>query len=71
MGVSVREELVAWVERLPESNQRVLLEVLRGMVAADSLRRWSPSVGSLRDEDAEEMLRAIEDGCENIDAEAW
>ncbi|MBM3475346.1 MAG: hypothetical protein FJX75_18950 [Armatimonadetes bacterium] len=70
MTEALREAILTELERLPEQNLRALLNVLRGMREGDPpIRRWSAAFGSISDEDAEAMLKAVEEGCERVDLE--
>ncbi|MBI2297344.1 MAG: hypothetical protein HYU66_00075 [Armatimonadetes bacterium] len=62
-------ELLALVDSLPGYNKRALLRELRRDAAAP-IRRWSTAIGSISDEDAAEMLAAIEDEFERIPGES-
>ena len=37
----------------------------------DKRDRWAAVCGVISDEDAEQMLRAIEEGCERVDPREW
>jgi len=63
---TVREEILALLEGLPESNLRALADVLKRMHEGHEIRRWSPAVGSISDEEAEEMQKAIEEEFERV-----
>lgn len=71
VAATVREELNIVLSRLPDDNLRALLHVLRRLGGERRARRWSRAVGSLSDAEADEMLRIIEGGCENVDADTW
>ena len=71
MATTVREELAVVLDQLPEDNARALLNVLRRLGDERHVRRWSRAVGSLSDDEAGDMLRIIEEGCENVDAGTW
>jgi len=72
MTAALRDEFIAELEGLPENSLRALLEVLRHMRDGEKrIRRWSPAFGSISDEDAEQMRRAVEESCENIDPDGW
>jgi hypothetical protein len=70
-----RNELLRELEQLPSTEQRRVLAFVhallrsrpRGASGSELLRR----VGTITPEDAEAMQRAIEDGCERVDAESW
>ncbi|MBD3175524.1 MAG: hypothetical protein GF320_10100 [Armatimonadia bacterium] len=69
MSARVREEIDELLTGLPESNLRALLDALRsGQVP---LRRWSAAVGAVTNEDADTMIRAMDEGCERIEPESW
>ena len=75
MDVSITQEIVARLNELPVSQQQMVLEVVRslaspkpqGVPAKDLL----PLTGAITDEDARQMINAIEEGCERVDANAW
>lgn len=71
MSVAYRDEICAELAKLPEGNLRALLRVLRASSPERPMRRWSSAVGTLSDEDAEQMRRVIEDGCEVIEPNEW
>ncbi|MEA3399887.1 MAG: hypothetical protein U9R79_01455 [Armatimonadota bacterium] len=70
MSTVYRDQLDELLDQLPEENIRALLDVLREMGSRARLRRWSSAVGGLSDTDAEEMRRAVEEGCESIDTDS-
>jgi len=71
MEAIVRDELQLVLSQLPEENLRALLEVLRGLGSDRPVRRWSRAIGSLTDSEADELRRIIEEGCENVEPDAW
>lgn len=71
VSTAFREQLGELLDELPEESIRALLGVLRASGRSARLRRWSSAVGSLSDADAEQMRRAIEEGCERIDPDTW
>lgn len=71
MSAVYRDQLDKLLDKLPEENVRALLEVLRRLGRREQVRRWSSAVGSLSDADAEEMRKAVEEGCETIDPDSW
>jgi len=66
-----REQLYDLLDELPEDNLRALLHALRRLGPTGQVRRWNDAIGSLSDADAEEMRRAVEEACENVDRDAW
>ena len=71
MSTAAREQLDELLDELPSGNLQALLDVLRGLGGSSRLRRWSNVIGSMSDAEAEELRRAIEEGCERVDREDW
>jgi hypothetical protein len=71
MATTPREEVIEQLAGLSDENLRALVAVLQQMKKEEFARRWSQVIGSLPDEDAEEMRRAIEEGCENVNPDSW
>ncbi len=71
MSTTVYEQIIAELRQLPESSLHALLDVLRRTRDGRPIRRWSPAVGSLTDEEAAAMRQAIDEGCEDVNFEAW
>lgn len=75
MDRSITQEIVERLHDLPLSQQQLVLEVVRslanqkpqGVPAQDLL----PLTGAITAEDARQMMTAIEEGCERVDANAW
>jgi hypothetical protein len=75
MDPSITQEIVERLHDLPASQQQLVLEVVRslashkpqGVPAKDLL----PLTGAITAEDARQMMNAIEEGCERVDANAW
>ena len=66
-----REQLIELLGGLPEENIRALLDVLMRLEAGEQVRRWSTAVGGATDADAEQMRRAVQEGCETIGPDTW
>lgn len=73
--MDVRDEIVARVEKLPREMQEQVLRFVASLSAPTPrgesgavLRRFS---GSLDTVSAREMIRAIEEECERVDASEW
>ncbi len=72
---SLSDELIARFERLKPGDQQRLVDFAealdvstpRGVPGKDLLR----FAGILPDEDAEEMMKIIEEGCERVDYDEW
>jgi hypothetical protein len=72
LGHHLKEE----IDRLNPEQQQRLLEIARGLKSStlppgttwEEIREFT---GTISHEDAEDMRRAIEEGCENIDYNSW
>jgi hypothetical protein len=71
MEADVRDELQLVLSQLPDENLRALLEVLRGLGNDRPVRRWSQAIGSLTGSEADELRRIIQEGCGNVEPDAW
>ena len=71
MKAELRDRLNEVLARLPEENLRALLDVLQRLAPHESLRRWSPAIGVLSDEDAAQMRLEIEQAFEGVERAAW
>jgi hypothetical protein len=75
IDVNIRDALLAQVDMLPVMQQRQVLDFAAGLVKASSTapddKDFLAIVGTLPPEDAEEMLKAIEEGCEKVDLDGW
>ena len=75
MDASIRTEIIERMRELPAAQQQLVLEIIRslasqrpqGIPAKDLL----PFAGGISAEDAREMVDAIEEACERVDANAW
>jgi len=75
MDASITKEIVERVHELPAQQQQLVLGIVRslasqrpqGVPAKDLLAL----AGVISAEDAREMVDAIEEGCERVDANAW
>ena len=72
--MQTRDEIVARIDKLPPKLQK---QVLRFIDSLEPAARGEPGTallpfaGSLDQASAQEMLRAIEDECERVDANDW
>jgi hypothetical protein len=70
---SIRDAVFRELEKLGAADQRRVMDFVRALSSAK--RRGTPGseltrfVGTLPDGSADEMIAAIEDGCERIDGE--
>jgi hypothetical protein len=71
MATTARDDVIEHLEGLSDESLEAVLAVLRQIRRDEFAKRWSRVFGSLPDEDAEQMRRAIEEGCENVDPDAW
>ena len=71
----VQAALLARLESLPVEMQRRVLDFAEALAVGVSGGRGPDELlslsGSLAKESAAEMLEAIAEGCENVDADAW
>lgn len=72
---SLEKELLDEIGRLNKSKQRQVLDYARALASGtppgESGARLLSIVGAIPPEDLNEMSRAIEEGCERIDADGW
>ncbi len=73
----LRHQLEEEIDHLAPEQQQRLLELARGLKKKSELPKGMPweemkrFAGILPDEDAAEIIAAIEEGCENIDYDSW
>jgi hypothetical protein len=73
MSQDVMDQIIAQMERLADPQQRQVLDYARalglpaGRPGTDLLR----FAGTIDKEDLDAMSRAIEEGCERVQADAW
>jgi hypothetical protein len=75
IDLTFQNELLKQIDQLPSDLQEQVL------VYAKSLKSTTPQgtpgrellrfAGTISDEDAQEMMKAIEEGCEQIDYDKW
>jgi len=75
MDPSITKEIVERMQELPLPQQRLVLEMVRSLVGtppqgvpAEELLAFA---GVISPEDARQMTQAIDEGCEQVDANAW
>jgi hypothetical protein len=75
VDAALRDELLEHLDHLSPAMQRHVLDLVRSM--ASPIPKSTPGdlllrlAGTISDEDADEMTRAIERGCEWIDHDEW
>lgn len=69
---AIREQILNDLDRLSPEQQRRAAELVHALVSSGapgrSLLRFA---GTLDDDSAREMTRAIEEGCERVDLDEW
>ena len=75
IDTNVQGELLKQLEKLSPAKQRQVLDFAAGLADAPMPvpegKDFLAIVGTLPPEDAEEMLKAIEEGCEKVDLDGW
>jgi hypothetical protein len=75
MDPSITQEIVERLHELPASQQQLVLDVVRSMASHKPqgvpTQDLLPLTGAITAEDARQMMNAIEEGCERVDANAW
>jgi hypothetical protein len=75
VDASISKEIVDRIRELPAAQQQLVLEIVRSL--ASQRPKGVPAkdllvfAGVISAEDAREMVNAIEEGCEKVDANAW
>lgn len=72
---AIKQQILSDLDRLSPEQQQQAVEFVRGLarqslpgVAGRALLRFA---GTLDDESTREMLEAIDEGCERVDAGGW
>ena len=71
----LKDEILKNLDRLPPAMQHRVLEFARALVLSEP--QGTPAeellacVGILSEEDADEIAKAIEEGCEQVDPSEW
>lgn len=73
MSQSIREQIIEQVDRLDEPRRQQLLEFARRLAAPRGTlgRNLTSFVGSIDPADLDAMAKAVQEGCEKIDPNAW
>jgi len=75
MDPSITKEIVERMQELPLPQQRLVLAMVRSLAGAPaqgvSAQDLLAFAGVISPEDARQMIQAIEEGCEQVDANAW
>ena len=75
IDIALQNELLKQIDELPSDLQKQVLLFAKNLKSSapcgtpgSELLRFS---GTISDEDAQEMMKAIEEGCEQIDYDEW
>lgn len=73
MSTTIRAEIIEQIDRLKEPQKQQVLDFARRLVTPEGtpgqdLLRFA---GTIDRADLEEMSRAIQEGCEQVDPNAW
>ena len=72
---AIKEQILSDLNRLSPAQQRRAAELVHGLVSTlprgASVEDLLRVAGSLDDEAAHEMMKAIEEGCERVDLDEW
>lgn len=70
---AISSEIIKKLDLLGLNEQNKVLKYIKSLINSkrDGKSGLLKLAGSLSKEDAEEMIKAIEDGCENIDYNEW
>ena len=73
MSNTIREQIIEQVERLDDSRQRQVLDFARRLTAPAGTpgRNLLHFAGSIDPADLEAMAQAIQQGCEQVEPNAW
>ncbi len=73
MSQTVKDKIMEQIERLPDPQQRQVLDFARRLAAPSSVpgRDLLRFAGSIDPADLEAMSQAVLEGCEKIDLNAW
>ena len=73
MSPILKQRLLDEVESLPEADQERVLSFARSVKRPRgvSFSELAPFLGTVDAEAAREMRKAVEEGCEGIDRDAW
>jgi len=72
---SVKKQILSDLDRLSPAEQEHAAELVHRLVSplprGASIEELQQVAGTLDDESAREMMAAIEEGCERVDADEW
>lgn len=75
MSASIKQEIIEQIDKMPIELQKQVLDFAHALVLSEPKgvpgRELLKFVGIMTPEEAEEMAKAIEEGCEQIDYTKW
>jgi hypothetical protein len=73
MSQTTREQIIEQVDRLDDHRRQQVLEFARRLVTPHGTpgKSLTPFIGSIDQADLDAMAKAIHEGCERIDPNAW
>ncbi|HET9179873.1 MAG TPA: hypothetical protein VFQ24_16080 [Terriglobia bacterium] len=73
MSQTIKEQIIEQVDRLDEKRRKQVLDFTRRLAAPFGTpgRNLAGFIGSIDPADLDAMAKAIQEGCERIDPNAW
>ena len=75
IDIAFQNELLKQIDQLPSNLQEQVLSFVKNLKSATPQgtpgRELLRFAGTISDEDAQDMMKAIEEGCERIDYNEW
>jgi hypothetical protein len=73
MSTTIRDQIIEQVDRLDDTRQQPVLDFARRLTESEGTpgRDLLRFAGIIDPADIEAMSRAIQEGCEKVDLEAW
>jgi hypothetical protein len=75
---AIQSELLSFLGQLPVDDQARVVDFARALAGSEKSKKVGVPgkdllrfAGTITDEDARQMIEAIEEGCEQIDASQW
>ncbi len=78
VDAQIQDALLKQLDAMPLGQQRRVLDYAKSLASEKSSlppaipgSEWVKFAGTISDEDAQQMMQAIEEGCERIDPDGW
>ena len=73
MSQTIREQIIEQVDRLDDNRRKQVLDFARRLTSPSGTagRSLTGFIGSIDPADLDAMAKAIQEGCEEIDSNAW